>query len=424
MSKKIVYAYWAIVILLLLATAQSFMDRQILSVSYLVIREDLNITDIQYGFINAAFLVSYAIMFTVAGVLIDKYGSRLGLAWSVGFWSFASLLHAISTSAYHFMFFRFLLGLGEGGAFPGAAKAVSEYVPRKKQSFAMGIAIGGAAFGAVIAPPLTVFMLGYVSWRAVFVFAGVTGFIWLFYWLKYAVKLPSSESEVRKADKKGKIKITGKGLGIKKLLSDRTAYVFIIMRFLLDPILYFYMFWIPRYLSDIHDLSLGLIGNLLWIPFLALGIANIFGGWVSDFVFIKTNNIDFSRKLIMGIGALLTIPVFFTGWIPSYVPIVIFITLAFFAHGLWITNYITSISDIYGRHNTSSIVGFSGTAGAISAMVLNPLTGYVVSAYSYDPLWYYAGIMYPVAFIFFIIYIPKIKLKESLRYEDEPIVSD
>ena len=424
MNKKVQYAYWAIVILLLLATAQSFMDRQILSVSYLVIREDLNITDIQYGFINAAFLVSYAIMFTVAGVLIDKYGSRLGLAWSVGFWSFASLLHALSNSAYHFMFFRFLLGLGEGGAFPGAAKAVSEYVPRKKQSFAMGIAIGGAAFGAVIAPPLTVFMLGYVSWRAVFVFAGVTGFIWLVYWLKYAVKLPPSESEVSKADKKGKVKITGKGLGIKKLLSDRTAYVFIIMRFLLDPILYFYMFWIPRYLSDIHDLSLGLIGNLLWIPFLALGIANIFGGWVSDFVFIKTNNIDFSRKLIMGIGALLTIPVFFTGWMPSYVPIVIFITLAFFAHGLWITNYITSISDIYGKHNTSSIVGFSGTAGAISAMVLNPLTGWVVSAYSYDPLWYYAGIMYPVAFIFFIIYIPKIKLKESLRYEDEPVVSN
>ena len=424
MNSKAVYAYWAIVILLLLATAQSFMDRQILSVSYLVIREDLNITDIQYGFINAAFLVSYAIMFTVAGVLIDKYGSRLGLAWSVGFWSFASLLHAISTSAYHFMFFRFLLGLGEGGAFPGAAKAVSEYVPKKKQSLAMGIAIGGAAFGAVIAPPLTVFMLGYVSWRAVFIFAGVTGFIWLFYWLKYAVKLPSSESEVRKADKKEKVKVTGKGLGIKKLLSDRTAYVFIIMRFLLDPILYFYMFWIPRYLSDVHDLSLGLIGNLLWIPFMALGIANILGGWFSDLVFIKTNNIDFSRKLIMGIGALLTIPVFFIGWIPSYLPIVIFITLAFFAHGLWITNYITSISDIYGKHNTSSIVGFSGTAGAISAMVLNPLTGYVVSAYSYDPLWYYAGIMYPVAFIFFIIYIPKIKLKESLRYEDEPVVSD
>jgi MFS transporter, ACS family, hexuronate transporter len=132
--------------------------------------------------------------------------------------------------------------------------------------------------------------------------------------------------------------------------------------------------------------------------------------------------LDFSRKLIMGIGATLTIPVFFIGWIPSYVPILIFITLAFFAHGLWITNYITSISDIYGKHNTSSIVGFSGTAGAISAMVLNPLTGYVVSAYSYDPLWYYAGIMYPVAFIFFIIYIPKIKLKESLKYENDAMV--
>lgn len=424
MSKKAQYAYWIIVILLLLATAQSFMDRQILSVSFLVIREDLNISDVQYGFINAAFLVSYAIMFTVAGVLIDKYGSRMGLAWSVGFWSFASLLHSLSANAYHFMFYRFLLGIGEGGAFPGAAKAVSEYVPKNKQSLAMGIAIGGSAFGAVIAPPLTVLMLGFVSWRAIFVFAGVTGFIWLYYWLKHAKKLPTPETEKVISGNTQKVNVAGKGLGIKKLLSDRTAYVFIGMRFLLDPILYFYMFWIPVYLSDIHGLSLGLIGNLLWIPFMALGIANIFGGWVSDFVYIKTNNVDFARKLTMGIGALLTVPVFFIGWIPSYVPIVIFITLAFFAHGLWITNYITSISDIYGRHNTSSIVGFSGTAGAISAMVLNPLTGYVVSAYSYDPLWYYAGIMYPVAFVFFLIFIPKIKLKESLRHENEPMVSN
>ncbi len=424
MKNNAKYAYWTIVILLLLATAQSFMDRQILSVSFLVIREELDITDVQYGFINAAFLVSYAIMFTVAGVLIDRYGSRLGLAWSVGFWSFASLLHAASNSAYQFMFYRFLLGLGEGGAFPGAAKAVSEYVPKKKQSLAMGIAIGGAAFGAVIAPPLTVYMLMFVSWRAVFIFAGATGFIWLFYWLKYAKKLPAQEAGIRiPDDNAGKPAKKGKGLGIKKLLSDRTAYVFIGMRFLLDPVLYFYMFWIPRYLSDVHDLSLGLIGNLLWIPFLALGVANIFGGWVSDLVFIKTNNVDFARKLIMGIGAVLTIPVFFIGWIPSYIPILVFITLAFFAHGIWITNYITSISDIYGKHNTSSIVGFSGTAGAISAMVLNPLTGYVVSAYSYDPLWYYAGIMYPLVFICFIIFIPKIKLKDSLKYEHEPMVS-
>ncbi len=407
MDKTIKYSYRAIVILLLLATAQSFMDRQVLSVSILVIREDLNISDVQYGFINAAFLVSYAIMFTIGGILIDRYGSRLGLAVSVGVWSFASLLHAISGSAFHFGFFRFLLGVGEGGAFPGAVKAVSEYVPKKKQAFANGIAIGGAAFGAVIAPPLTVFLLSETSWRAVFIFCGVTGFIWMIGWFKYAKKLPSLNAKDINIGLS--FKSENQGLGIKKLLSEKAVFIFIIIRFILDPIFYFYMFWIPAYLSDVHGLSLNLIGNILWIPFMALGIANIFGGWISDYVYNKTGNLDFSRKIIMGIAALLTIPLIFTGTINSYIVILILMVLAFFAHGLWITNYITAIGDIYGKYNTSSIVGFSGTAGAVSSMIINPLTGLIVSTWSYNPLWIYAGIMYPVAFIILLFFIPKIK---------------
>ncbi len=406
MKLKKIHGYWTIVILLLLATAQSFMDRQVLSVSILVIREDLNITDIQYGFINAAFLVSYAIMFTVGGILIDRFGSRLGLAFSVGFWSLASLLHALSTNAFHFGFYRFLLGAGEGGAFPGAVKAVSEYVPKKKQAFANGVAIGGAAFGAVIAPPLTVFLLAVTSWQAVFIFCGVTGFIWIVAWLKYAKKLPATNDIPSGPEP---VKNANPGIGLKKLLTEKTVYVFIIIRFLLDPILYFYMFWIPSYLTDIHNLSLGLIGNILWIPFLALGVSNILGGWVSDFVFIKTNNLNFARKLIMGIAALLTLPVLLIGSLNSYVLILALMTLAFFAHGLWITNYITAIGDIFGKNNISTIVGLSGSAGAISAMVLNPLTGLIVSEFSYNPLWIYAGIMYPLAFIFLLVSIPRIK---------------
>ena len=136
MLQKTKYNWWIIVVLLLLATSLSFLDRQVLSVSILKIKEDLSISDIEYGFINASFLVSYAVMFTLGGILIDRYGSRLGLAFSVGFWSFATLLHSISSSVFHFGLFRFLLGIGEGGCFPGASKAVMEWVPRKKHALA------------------------------------------------------------------------------------------------------------------------------------------------------------------------------------------------------------------------------------------------------------------------------------------------
>ena len=411
MKKKITYHYWIIVGLLLLATSLSFLDRQVLSVSILKIKEDLSITDIEYGFINSGFLISYAIMFTLGGILIDRYGSRLGLGISVGFWSFATLLHSISTNVFHFGTFRFMLGLGEGGCFPGAVKAVLEWVPKSKQALANGIAIGGSAIGAVIAPPLCVYLLGIVGWRSVFLISGGFGFIWLAAWLiatrsaKHSDVQQENLFDQRPENKKTKVKFS-------VLLKNREVLVFAGVRFILDPIFYFYMFWIPKFLHDSHSLSLETVGKISWIPFLALGIANILGGWFSDLIFIKTGNTNLARKIVMGVAASLTIPVILVGFLNSSAMIIILMSLAFFAHGLWITNYITSISDIFGKQTTSTVVGLSGTAGAISSLVLNPVIGYIVAHYSYSAMWWYSGIMYPLAFVAFIWFIPKIELKK------------
>lgn len=409
MSRKPKHGYWIIIILLLLATSLNFLDRQVLSVSILKIREDLHISDIDYGFINSGFLISYAIMFTLGGILIDRYGSRLGLAFSVGFWSFATILHSLSTSVFHFGFFRFLLGVGEGGCFPGAIKAVMEWVPKSKHALANGIAIGGSAIGAVIAPPLCVYLLGIVGWRAVFLITGGFGFIWLAAWLIFTKSKKESTSLSEGINTE--VPDTAKRVKFTSLLKNKEVLVFVAMRFVLDPIFYFYMFWIPKYLNEIHSLSLEAIGKILWIPFLALGVANVLGGWFSDIAFGKTSSVNFSRKLVMGVAAVLTIPIAFTGLIQSYVVILILMALAFFAHGLWITNYITSIGDIFGKQITSTVVGLSGSAGAISSLVLNPLIGYIITDYSYSPLWWYAGFMYPAAFVLFIWFIPRIEPK-------------
>lgn len=406
------YTYWIIVVLLLLATSLSFLDRQVLSVSILEIKKSLHISDVDYGFINAGFLVSYAIMFTLGGILIDRYGSRLGLAFSVGFWSFATLLHSLSTSVFHFGLFRFLLGIGEGGCFPGAIKAVMEWVPKNKHALANGIAIGGSAIGAVVAPPLSVYLLGIVGWRGVFLVTGGFGFLWLLSWLFFTRKkrqaaMHTSEETLENSDnQKEKIKLTA-------LLKNKEVRVFVVIRFVLDPIFYFYMFWIPKYLNEVHSLSLEAIGQILWIPFLALGLANILGGWISDLVFIKTSSVNLSRKIIMGIAAALTIPIVSVGFLHSYVLILALMALAFFAHGLWITNYITSIGDVFGKQVTSTVVGLSGSAGAVSSLVLNPIIGFVITRFSYSPLWWYAGLMYPLAFLFLLKFIPRIETLKS-----------
>lgn len=137
-----------VVFMCFIATGLSFLDRQVLSISIIEIREELLFGNTDYGFINTSFLIGYAIMFTLGGILIDKFGSKLGLGLSVVLWTVATFMHGFAITVVHFAFLRFILGLGEGGAFPGVIKAVVEWVPKKNQALAIGFAIGGSAFGA------------------------------------------------------------------------------------------------------------------------------------------------------------------------------------------------------------------------------------------------------------------------------------
>ena len=397
--------FWIVSLMLLLATALSFMDRQVLSISIIRIKDDLHITDTEYGFINSGFLISYAVMFTLGGMLIDKYGSRLGLAFSVGVWSLATALHALSMNAFHFGLFRFLLGVGEGGCFPGAIKAVIEWVPKQKHAIANGIAIGGSAIGAVVAVPLCAFTLNYTNWRVLFLISGVLGLIWVLCWLRMTNKYAKEQNQIV-----NQVSHSLKMSDFVALFRNRDALLFILIRFLLDPIFYFYMFWIPKYLNESKGLSLDLIGNILWIPFLALGIANVMGGWLSDKIQQKTGNTGRARKISMGLAAALTLPVLSVGILESSMLVIFVMSLAFFAHGIWITNYITSIGDVFGASKSSTVVGLSGTAGAISSFVINPLMGVVIANYTYTPLWVYSGVMYPVAFLIFLFFLHGIRI--------------
>jgi ACS family hexuronate transporter-like MFS transporter len=390
--------------MLLFATALSFMDRQILSISIIRIKDDLQISDADYGLINTCFLISYSVMFTLGGFLIDKYGSRLGLLVSVGFWSLATLLHGICMNAYQFGFFRFLLGIGEGGCFPGAVKAVMEWIPKSKSAIANGIAIGGSAVGALIAPPLCAVALTYINWRFLFFIIGISGLIWVYVWWSSTKSIPIV------SEKQENTKSTIRMKDLLELVKNRDAIVFMLIRFLLDPIFYFYMFWIPKYLNEIKGLSLNMIGNILWIPFLSLGIANVIGGGISDWIYRRTSNINLAREISMCIAALLTLPIMFVNSVNSITIIIAVMSLAFFAHGIWITNYITATGDVFGKAKSSSVVGLSGSVGAISSIIVNSIMGFIIATYSYSPLWIYCGIMYPISFIIFYFYYKNKKL--------------
>src|SRR5690606_12193752 len=221
---------WLVVFLVFLATGLSFLDRQVLSIAILKIQEDFHISDTQYGWVNTSFLLSYAIMFTVGGWFIDRVGGKKGLALSVGIWSVANALHGFMNSFSQLLAFRFLLGMGEGGAFPGAAKTVYTWFSEKERGLANGIAIGGAAIGAVVAPPLTILLAYVYWWRCGFVMTGIVGMVWVVLWLI----IPWKQVNVPYVY----VRSVESMVLLRQLLRIRQTWVFILMRFLLGPVMY------------------------------------------------------------------------------------------------------------------------------------------------------------------------------------------
>lgn len=400
MSPKI---RWFILFMVFIATGLNFLDRQVLSMTIIKIQEELSISDVQYGVVNTAFLVSYALMFTVGGRLIDKIGGKTGLGLSVGVWSIASALHGVMNNFGQLVAFRFLLGAGEGGCFPGAAKTVYEWFGKKERALANGIAIGGSAIGAVVAPPLTILIAGEYGWRWAFILPGLFGLVWVLVWMLTSWKRAGVQQEAVEEV------AAPPNIPLRKIIRNRYAFTFILIRFLLDPVFYFLMFWVPKYLNEERDLSFERVGELFWIPFLALGLSNILGGWFSDKLIAANLSVNAARKWVMGLAAGITLVAPFISWVSSVELAIGLMALLMLAHGFWITNYITAISDVFGRYATSTVVGLSGTAGAISGMILNPFIGYVITNYSYSPLWVISGLMYPLAFVILLVFIPKIQ---------------
>ena len=416
---KIRNLHWYIVGLLFIATGLSFLDRQVLSMSILKIQGDLNVSEVEYGWINTCFLISYAIMFTLGGYLIDRFGTRIGLAASVALWSLSSALHSAAQNVWHLGIARFFLGIGEGGCFPGAAKGVTEWFPQKQRGMAMGIAIGGASFGAVLAPPMTVYLISLFGWRGAFIATGIIGGLWLLLWLIFSNKPDISHTNTK--EELGEIAETGStdrqhskndnktNIPFRIILKKKQTWGLIVIRFLLDPVFYFIMFWTPKYLSQVRDVSFERIGSLLWIPFFALGVSNIFGGWLSDHLIKSGITVNRSRKTVMGLAAALTMVAPLTSVVTGEVTAILIITLIMLAHGFWITNYTTVISELFGRNYTSTVMGLAGSAGAVSGLLLNPLIGKVVESHSYFPLWIASGIMYPLGFIILLSTIRTIR---------------
>ncbi len=405
---------WWIAGLLFGAAALSFFDRQVLSVLAPEILADLGMSNIEYSHAVSAFTIAYSVMFTLGGRLMDRLGTRRGLGITVAFWTVASLLHAGVRNSMQLTTARFLLGVGEGGCFPGAAKGILEWFPARERAFAMGIATtGGSAIGAVLAPPVIVWAASHTGWRGAFIITGFAGAAWVVTWLLF-FRQPSESPLVSEQEREyilaGRIEPkTARPWPWRRLLALREVWGLLAMRFLLDPVFYFYMFWIPQYLSRERGASIEDIGRLTWIPFLTLGISSLAGGALSDRLVRRGWSINRARKTIMAAAAFFT-PVSVLALVaPDALWAVVLLAGLMFAHGFWMTNYMTMIGDLFPAASVGTVVGLSGTAGGIGGALSGLLVGAIVESVSFTPPILACGILYPLALVIMLVTIPRIE---------------
>ena len=379
--------------LLFFASALSFFDRQILSVLAPVITADLGMTNADYSYVASAFTLSYGVMYLLGGRLIDNLGTRLGMGLAVLFWSTANLLHSVVGGPFQLGVFRFLLGVGEGGCFPGAAKGIAEWFPARERALGMGIATtAGSAFGAVAAPPLIVWTALRAGWRGTFVMTGVLGAIWVAAWFLFyrRFEAPAVKASPVPCD-------AGQPTNQGRLFRDRSLWHLAAARFCFDPVFYFYMFWIPQYLSREHGASLETIGKLTWIPFLMLGISSILAGFLSDRLIRKGWNLADARRRVMICAAFVT-PVSILSIVGgSALSATLLLSVLLFAHGFWMTNFMALCGDLFPSRNVATVVGTTGAAGALGGVLFNLGVGRSIDAFGYTPAIVFCGGAYLVA---------------------------
>lgn len=387
------------VVLLFFLTAINYLDRQSLSVVAPLLQRQLSLSAVDYSRIVFLFLLGYTVGQVINGKIIDKIGSRWGIALCVAAWSAVSMLHAFGRGIVTFGVLRFLLGIAEAGNWPGGVKVIAEHVPQSDRAFAIGIFNSGSTAGAVVAPPLVAAIVANWGWHPMFVVIGATGFVWLLFWNrlnnnhKAAVELGPLDHS--------------KGLSsLRTLLRHRAVWGLMAGRFLADPVWWFYAFWLPEYLSQSRGFSLAQIGRFAWIPFAFAGAGGWLGGWISDVLVRYGGEPVAARKTVMIAGAALMLSGSLAVRVRSGAIALALISVVVFAFTAWQSNLLSLTADLFPGRLLGQVTGITGTAAAIGGMLLTLATGWLVVHVSYGSVFLITSGMSVFAVIAILVLIP------------------
>jgi MFS transporter, ACS family, hexuronate transporter len=403
---------WRICALLFFATTINYMDRQVLGVLAPELQKVIGWNEIQYGYIVTAFQAAYALGMLVAGGFIDRVGTRIGYAVAIAIWSVAAMSHSLVRTVTGFAIARFMLGLGESGNFPAAIKTIAEWFPRRERALATGIFNSGSNIGAIVAPIAVPIIAVRLGWPWAFVFTGLFSALWLIVWLR-VYRRPRAHSKLQPAELaliESDAAEPATKIAWRRLLPHRQTWAFLIAKFMTDPIWWFFIFWLPKFLNSRHGLSLTQLGPPLVAIYIAADIGSIGGGWLAAAFMKRGWSVNRGRKTAMLCCACGIVPVVFAADVANLWGAVALVGLGVASHQGWSANLFTLASDMFPRRAVASVVGIGGFAGAVGGMLISTVIGFLLQATgSYVPVFAMAGSVYLVTLLIVHLLVPRLE---------------
>jgi len=415
------YMRWVIVALLFSGTAINYIDRLVMGILAPDLQKQYHFDNIAYGKIQAAFALAYAFGQAAAGGWLDRVGARIGYTIALLAWSTVSMLHAVARTATQFAVARVFLGASESPCYPAAVKVIAEWLPRRERALAMGFVNAGCNVGMILAPGLVSWLALAHGWQWAFIGTGALGFVWVLFWIplyrrphEHSRCSPAELAHINSDASEPVNKVRWR-----TLFSYRQAWAFMIGKFLTDPIWWFYMTWLPKFLAQRHGLTLANLVRPLTMAYVMAGVGSVIGGWLSSAMIHRGWSVNAARKTALLITALGVMPIMLAAHVSSAWTAAALLGLAMAAHQGFSSNLYTLVSDLFPRSVCGSVAGLGGTFGYVGSTIFSGLTGYILfwAHQNYTVIFLIAGSAYLIAFAAIQLLAPRLEPVDS---SDEP----
>lgn len=406
---------WRIAILLAVITTINYIDRSVFGVVAPVIRDLFDIGDADYGLITSGFLFAYGVGQLVSGPLIDKLGTKRAFGLAALLWSLSTVLHSLGRGLWSFFAMRVTLGVTEAANFPAATKAVAQWFPARERSTAVGIFMLGAGLGAIITPPLTVWIIETLSWRWAFIIPGMLGFLWVILWQRWFHQ-PEDHPQISADERNMVLLERSQQASVEhwtSLLHHKEFWGLMAARVVSDFPFYFFLFWLPQYLIDARGFDLRGIAMFAWLPWVAADLGALAGGSMSSWLVSRGHTINFARKAVIWLGA-----IFVLVTIPAVQTESGYLALALICFGLFAIQvkgsvFFTLPADLFPAARVATVWGVFGAVGSLGGSVLGIVAGLMIQTSGYTNVFIMIAFLHLLSAALLQLFVPTIKQLES-----------